>query len=138
MKHDETNEIRDAVPPWTKAHCELCGEEFQFTRTEPAPVGKRRICGACEVYEAYEVAVAAPPPTKLHPLWGDRKARREWRKDISANAWQAVALDIDGPPCSHCAHWCPHVRVGVSECEGITLCKAEDMYSDFSCYKAKP
>jgi len=48
-------------------------------------------------------------------------------------------LPIEEPPCKHCLFWRPtntyFANGGVS---GVRCCRAEEMFSDFSCYRWSP
>lgn len=45
---------------------------------------------------------------------------------------------IEEPPCKHCAHWGPRVLTdNHGEFAGVRMCAANDMHSDFSCYRPK-
>jgi len=37
-------------PPWTKADCEHCGEQFYITRTQDGPMPEEPLCEECESY----------------------------------------------------------------------------------------
>lgn len=52
---------------------------------------------------------------------------------------ETIILDIPGPPCKHCAFWKPQRQYMTLPkkvlYDGVTICRAEDMYNDFSCFE---
>ncbi len=42
---------------------------------------------------------------------------------------------VDGPPCIHCEHWRPRALYSAGgNLDGVRLCWADGMFTDFSCY----
>ena len=50
----------------------------------------------------------------------------------------APVLDVPRPPCEDCEQWHPHQVFGKrGEHAGVRLCISDEMYNDFSCFRAK-
>ncbi len=47
-------------------------------------------------------------------------------------------IAVSGPPCIHCEHWRPRALYTASgSLDGVRLCWADGMFSDFSCYEGR-
>jgi hypothetical protein len=64
----------------------------------------------------------------------------EWNPHDKAKE-QVGVLNLKGikePPCKGCKYFTPRIRTNTrGEYDGVSICSAEDMYHDFSCYKPK-
>ena len=66
--------------------------------------------------------------------WDEFKEQEDQRANVAK-------LPIDEPPCKHCRFWFPvlefDLHYGYPHTTGVKCCHSEDMFDDFSCYRAR-
>jgi hypothetical protein len=65
--------------------------------------------------------------------------KKAWDKAWESASKQAddLSIELDGPPCAECFYWQPGIELLNGNFDGITLCHAEDMHGDFSCFRER-
>lgn len=62
----------------------------------------------------------------------------KWKPWIDHSKAEQPTLPIDEPPCKTCKWFRPVANFNAAgQVEGVTLCHAPEMYSDFSCHKVR-
>lgn len=84
---------------WHRMPCDRCGQEFQFSRSEPRSINELAICELCEIYMRAEKA-ANPYPT-LHAIGLGTQLKALERICAQSQAGKHAGESIHDPGADH-------------------------------------